>query len=91
MKRQLSYAMGLFLPAMFLSMAGLTSKNRRRFLSCLLMLIVIGSCLFFAGCGSGSISSPNNTGGTPAGQYTITITAKAGAASHNTTVTLTVN
>jgi Bacterial Ig-like domain (group 3)/NHL repeat len=91
MKRQLSYAIGLFLPAMFLSTAGLTSKNRRRFLSCLLMLIVIGSCLFFAGCGSGSVSSPTKTGGTPAGQYTITITAKAGAASHNTTVTLTVN
>ena len=92
-ERKFFYAMGLVLPAMLLSTAGLTSKNRRRLLSCFLVLIVIGSCLFFASCGSGSSTSTNtntSSGGTPAGQYTVTITAKAGATSHNTTVTLTV-
>jgi sugar lactone lactonase YvrE len=88
MKRQMFYAVWLVLPAMLLSTARLTAKNRRRLLGCLLVALAIGSCLFLASCSSGSTGIGG--GGTQPGQYTVTITAAAGSLSHQTTVTLTV-
>ena len=90
-ERKFFLAIGLFLPAIFISTAGLSSKNRRGMLSCFLAVLALAGCLVFTSCGSSSVTNPPpGNGGTPAGKYTVTITATAGTASHTTTTTLTV-
>jgi hypothetical protein len=44
--------------------------------------------LLIAGCGSAAVTQPPNPTGTPAGTYTITVTATSGSAVRSTTVTL---
>lgn len=66
---------------------GVPSRRRRRIAGLGLMVL-----LFFAaglGCGGGG-SSPSHNAGTPAGSYSITVTATSGAISHTATVALTV-
>jgi hypothetical protein len=80
---------GALLAGIFL--LGVPSRRRRHVASLGLMLLV-----FFAaglGCGGGSSSSGNaKTGGTPAGSYTITVTATSTtpALSHTANVAVTV-
>jgi len=68
---------------------GVPSRRRRRVAGFGLMLLV-----FFAagvGCGGGSSSSGSaKTGGTPAGSYSITVTATSGSLSHTANVAVTV-
>jgi 6-phosphogluconolactonase (cycloisomerase 2 family) len=80
------YALGLVLPAMVLGMVGIAAPKRRRLMGRFLILLGIGGCLFLAACGSGS----NSGSVTPAGNYTITVTATAGSTQHKATVTLAV-
>jgi len=67
---------------------GIPSRRRRRMAGLGVMLLV-----FFAagmGCGGGGSSSGTKTGGTPAGSYTIAVTATSGALSHTANVVVTV-
>jgi hypothetical protein len=62
-------------------------ERRRRAL--LRLLVVAGLMLLWAGCASGG-SQVNVAAGTPAGNYTLTLSATAGTITHNTTANLTV-
>jgi hypothetical protein len=68
---------------------GFTSRKRRRQR---MLLITLGVLAFAAGlvsCGGGGSSVQHNPG-TPAGTYTITISATSGNTTHTSTITLTV-
>jgi len=72
------YATWLFVPAMLLSTVGMSGSQRRKMISTVLLILAIAGCIFLVACGGGSSSSNNgggSTGGTPAGTYTITVTA----------------
>jgi len=82
-----------WLPVGGLSLLGLgvgAGFKRRRWLAGLLLGLLAGVILLQAACGNSS-SSTTNTGGTPAGTYTIVIKGSSGSASHNQNVTLIVN
>jgi trimeric autotransporter adhesin len=88
------YAVWLLLPAMLLSTAGLTAPTRKKLIAFCLLSIAVAGLLFLVACGGGN-SSPGGgggggTAGTPAGTYTVTVTAKSGSLTHQTTVTVTV-
>jgi hypothetical protein len=90
LRRHLFYA--LWLPVGGLSLLGLgvgAGYKRRRWLAGALLGLIAGIILLQGACGSTSSKAP--TGGTPAGNYTITITGASGSVSHNTTVQLIVN
>jgi hypothetical protein len=80
-----------WLPIGGLSLVGLgigAGRKRRRVLACAALGLVGGLILLQPACGSSS-NPTTTTGGTAAGQYTITITGSASTgASHNTIVTL---
>jgi hypothetical protein len=61
-------------------------QSRLRQLSWLPILLM----LFLAGCGGGSSRGGGGGGGTPAGMYTITITASMGSTTQTTNLTLVV-
>jgi hypothetical protein len=88
------YAMWLALPTMLLSMVGLAGAKCRKLLNYTAVCLLAGGCLLLAACGGGNSggrgSGGGGTGGTPAGAYSITITAAAGSDQHSTTVTLNV-
>lgn len=80
--RRMFYAVWLLLPAMLFSTAGMGSRNRRKLLCGLLAALAIVGCLFLASCSSTGTTNNGGgggNGGTPAGQYTITVTAAAGS------------
>jgi trimeric autotransporter adhesin len=71
--------------------AAAQSRRARAFataLGFLLLAVTLNSC---GGGGSNSSSTPPPTMGTPAGTYTLTVTAASGGASHKTQLTLVVN
>lgn len=88
--------------AMFLPLAGMTllgvsfGSRRKKILGILLVCLMASGLLFLASCSSGSSSSGGGGGGgnpgTPAGTYTITVTATPTTGTAQTTpFTLTVN
>lgn len=92
--RALFYALAFPLPGLLLFFAGFrSSEPRRRQLTLVIclagLLLLTGSQLACAGGSSGGGTSPGvSQPGTPAGTYTITVTATSGGLTHSTTVTL---
>jgi len=88
------YATWLLLPAMLLSTVGMRASRSRKAISCLLLVLAVGGCLFLAACGGGSSSNSGTggspSGGTPSGQYTITVKATSGSTTQTEALTLTV-
>jgi uncharacterized repeat protein (TIGR01451 family) len=79
-----------WLPVGGLGLLGLgvgAGVRRRRWLAGALLGLVAGIILLQPACGS-SNSTPPATGGTPAGTYTINISASSGSDSHTASVTL---
>jgi len=71
-------------------------RNRRRGTHLLMLLVLLGSMLMVVCCGGGSSSSGGGgtstrlDPGTPAGTYSLTLTAKSGTATHTMSVSATV-
>jgi hypothetical protein len=82
----------LSLPLLGLSLAGLrprSTRSRDRIASALLFSTLLFAGLTFDCSCSGS--PRQGGGGTPPGNYTVSMTGSSGATQHSTTVTLTVN
>jgi uncharacterized repeat protein (TIGR01451 family) len=82
-----------WLPVGGLSLLGLgigASRRRRRWIAGGLLGLIAGIVLLQGACGNSS-SNAAQTGGTPAGTYTITIKGDSGSASHSALVQLIVN
>ena len=80
------YAIGLIIPGM--ALIGVGGSRRRRVFGFLALCILFTLTLFIPACSSGKTTTP--PAGTPAGNYTITVTAAAGSDSKTQTVGLTV-
>jgi hypothetical protein len=71
--------------------AGLRHKPLRRLAPVAALILLIVTAGYLAGCAGGFPNletSTTNPGGTPAGTFTITVTATSGTDVHMTTVTL---
>jgi hypothetical protein len=68
------------------------ASRRRKLLGLVLLALMISGLIFMMACGGGS-SSGGGGGhpGTPAGSYTITVTATAGSLTHTAPVTVVVH
>jgi Beta-propeller repeat/Domain of unknown function DUF11 len=86
--RRVYYAVWLSLPGMALLGLGTRDKRRRRILGLIALCAVFGLILLVPACSHGTTQVPAS--GTPAGTYTITITASSGGDSKSASVTLTV-
>jgi hypothetical protein len=73
-----------------LVIVGGSTRRKRVRQSAAMLLVVMAIVAGVAGCGGGHTKVPNPTTGTPAGTYTVTVTAASGATSHTGTITLTV-
>ena len=90
--RRAAFATWLLFPALaFVGIVpiGLRSK-RRRLAGLLLSMALSGVIALQSACGGGNSSGGGQSGGTPAGTYTVNITATSGSLSHPTSVTITV-
>jgi hypothetical protein len=86
--RGVLYAIWLAVPGIALFGLGAGGSRRRKILGVLLPVLLIGLVLLQPACSSGA-KTPPIVSGTPAGTYTLTLTATGGI-SHNGTFTLTV-
>jgi hypothetical protein len=82
------YALWLMIPGMALVGVGGSGRRRRRIFGFLMLCTLFTLVLLVPACSSTKTTTP--VSGTPAGNYTITITAAAGNDSKSQTVVLTV-
>jgi hypothetical protein len=73
---------------MVLLASGLLFAGYRRRIRILAVPVIAAAFLAVAGCGGGGSSSSMTTPGTPAGTYTVTVTAKSGSLSHSSALTV---
>jgi hypothetical protein len=78
---------GLF--ALGMVLAGLAGRKRRLLQSALMLVVVLGLLVGLSSCGGGGSNVQHNPG-TPAGTYTVTVSATSGTTTHQTTITLVV-
>jgi len=79
------YALWMPLPAILLMGVGTRRRARRR-TALLMLLLLLGMTLLLVSCGGGSMgTAPAVQNGTPAGNYTVTITGTTSAGLQNTT------
>lgn len=83
------WAVVLLAPALLLGTVAASSR-RKNLLGYWVICVVAAGCLMQAGCGSKSSSTGGGNNGTPAGAYTVTITAAAGVTQHTTSASVTV-
>jgi hypothetical protein len=57
----------------------------------LLTFLMLSGLIFLAACGGGSSSSGGGQPGTPAGSYTVTISATSGSLTHTIPVAMTIH
>jgi hypothetical protein len=62
------------------------ARRKQRYWHIVLSLVLAGFLIAGVGCGGGTTDP-----GTPAGTYTVTVTAASGALTYSTTFSLTVN
>lgn len=87
---QMRPAFALWLPAIAALLIPITQRKKLpwRHAATVLSLVVLSMALL-AGCGGHSAAAPPpGTGGTPAGSYSITVTATSGSTSHTQTVNM---
>ena len=85
--RSIFYA--FWLPISGLAFVGVGVTRKRRWLAGALVSLTVALMALQAGCSSSS-SNTTTTAGTPAGTYTVTMSASSGSASRTTAVTLVV-
>jgi len=79
------YALWMPLPAILLMGVG-TRRRARKQIALLMLLLLLGMTLLLVSCGGGSMSTaPAVQNGTPADNYTVTITGTTSAGLQNTT------
>jgi hypothetical protein len=81
------FAMWLPIGGLAVLGAGCTSR-RRKFLAPFLICLMLSGLIFMAACGGDSSSGGGGHLGTPAGTYTITVSATSGSLTHTVPVTV---
>lgn len=82
------YAVWLTIPGLTLLGAGFGNRRRRRIAGILMLCLLFALVLLLPACSHTNTQPP--VSGTPAGNYTITVTATAGSDTKSQTITLTV-
>jgi hypothetical protein len=83
------YALWLFVPGIALLGFGSGSRRRRRIAGLMLMFTVFSLLVFLPACSHSTVQPP--VSGTPAGTYTINVTATSGTDTKTQSIQLNVN
>ncbi len=85
------FAFGIMMPGLLFTTLSVRKKQRRHLASYAVVTLILGFSLLQAACGGGgSAGSSGGPGGTPSGNYTITVTGSANNTQHMTTAILSV-
>jgi len=91
LQKRIGPLFAMFLPVCGLALVGFGlsgNRTRRRTVSMLVMVAVVGTIMFLPACSSSK--STTTTTGTPAGTYIITVSGSSGGTTHPSVITLVV-